>query len=139
MRRRPPRSTRTYTLFPYTTLFRSQQDGAASDRGVVLREQFRVRPPARLQQLAQILHRALAAALERIEDRTCAAMVEPQQEMTRKVEPDHVPVEPVRRTQHQDAQRHRQPLAPVDDAQEVGVLQIVIGEDRESTRLNPST
>src|SRR3546814_1677669 len=24
MRRRPPRSTRTYTLFPYTTLFRSQ-------------------------------------------------------------------------------------------------------------------
>src|SRR3546814_10689350 len=25
MRRRPPRSTRTYTLFPYTTLFRSSQ------------------------------------------------------------------------------------------------------------------
>src|SRR3546814_19512416 len=25
MRRRPPRSTRTDTLFPYTTLFRSQQ------------------------------------------------------------------------------------------------------------------
>src|SRR3546814_6731353 len=24
MRRRPPRSTRTYTLFPYTTLFRSR-------------------------------------------------------------------------------------------------------------------
>src|SRR3546814_8485441 len=26
MIRRPPRSTRTYTLFPYTTLFRSPQD-----------------------------------------------------------------------------------------------------------------
>src|SRR3546814_2661447 len=26
MIRRPPRSTRTYTLFPYTTLFRSVQD-----------------------------------------------------------------------------------------------------------------
>src|SRR3546814_1686605 len=26
MKRRPPRSTRTYTLFPYTTLFRSEQD-----------------------------------------------------------------------------------------------------------------
>src|SRR3546814_1882142 len=26
MRRRPPRSTRTDTLFPYTTLFRSQHD-----------------------------------------------------------------------------------------------------------------
>src|SRR3546814_6864406 len=25
--RRPPRSTRTYTLFPYTTLFRSQRGG----------------------------------------------------------------------------------------------------------------
>src|SRR3546814_1798685 len=28
MIRRPPRSTRTDTLFPYTTLFRSQQDHA---------------------------------------------------------------------------------------------------------------
>src|SRR3546814_6699877 len=27
MRRRPPRSTRTDTLFPYTTLFRSRQGG----------------------------------------------------------------------------------------------------------------
>src|SRR3546814_8032979 len=27
MIRRPPRSTRTDTLFPYTTLFRSQDDG----------------------------------------------------------------------------------------------------------------
>src|SRR3546814_6033036 len=26
MIRRPPRSTRTYTLFPYTTLFRSQEN-----------------------------------------------------------------------------------------------------------------
>src|SRR3546814_17585555 len=30
MRRRPPRSTRTDTLFPYTTLFRSELDGAAA-------------------------------------------------------------------------------------------------------------
>src|SRR3546814_3979656 len=29
MIRRPPRSTRTDTLFPYTTLFRSDQDGAS--------------------------------------------------------------------------------------------------------------
>src|SRR3546814_9795729 len=29
MMRRPPRSTRTDTLFPYTTLFRSQADGDA--------------------------------------------------------------------------------------------------------------
>src|SRR3546814_13522419 len=29
MIRRPPRSTRTYTLFPYTTLFRSEADAGA--------------------------------------------------------------------------------------------------------------
>src|SRR3546814_8889321 len=33
MIRRPPRSTRTDTLFPYTTLFRSPQDFAPQDRG----------------------------------------------------------------------------------------------------------
>src|SRR3546814_18177140 len=31
MIRRPPRSTRTDTLFPYTTLFRSQGDSRATD------------------------------------------------------------------------------------------------------------
>src|SRR3546814_1568861 len=33
MRRRPPRSTRTDTLFPYTTLFRSR-DGRSTDRDI---------------------------------------------------------------------------------------------------------
>src|SRR3546814_10268608 len=32
MRRRPPRSTRTDTLFPYTTLFRSDSTATASSR-----------------------------------------------------------------------------------------------------------
>src|SRR3546814_6170702 len=31
MIRRPPRSTRTDTLFPYTTLFRSPKEGATSE------------------------------------------------------------------------------------------------------------
>src|SRR3546814_8014639 len=31
MRRRPPRSTRTDTLFPYTTLFRSDEDAHGDD------------------------------------------------------------------------------------------------------------
>src|SRR3546814_6513959 len=34
MIRRPPRSTRTDTLFPYTTLFRSQSDNAVERRSV---------------------------------------------------------------------------------------------------------
>src|SRR3546814_20308212 len=36
MRRRPPRSTRTDTLFPYTTLFRSLYDGRLAMRAVTL-------------------------------------------------------------------------------------------------------
>src|SRR3546814_6299143 len=36
MRRRPPRSTRTDTLFPYTTLFRSRPAGFALGRLAVL-------------------------------------------------------------------------------------------------------
>src|SRR3546814_16480123 len=35
MIRRPPRSTRTDTLFPYTTLFRSEDDSRLSDLIVV--------------------------------------------------------------------------------------------------------
>src|SRR3546814_15753799 len=37
MIRRPPRSTRTDTLFPYTTLFRSEQDPLVVDRARVRR------------------------------------------------------------------------------------------------------
>src|SRR3546814_10116556 len=34
MRRRPPRSTRTDTLFPYTTLFRSLPQGGTDENGL---------------------------------------------------------------------------------------------------------
>src|SRR3546814_12996731 len=34
MIRRPPRSTRTYTLFPYTTLFRSRRADAGGSRAI---------------------------------------------------------------------------------------------------------
>src|SRR3546814_9697908 len=45
MIRRPPRSTRTDTLFPYTTLFRSQTEQLARALGVVglMNVQFAVR------------------------------------------------------------------------------------------------
>src|SRR3546814_14356071 len=38
MKRRPPESTRTDTLFPYTTLFRSQRPSGRSDRPADSRE-----------------------------------------------------------------------------------------------------
>src|SRR3546814_1998694 len=40
MIRRPPRSTRTDTLFPYTTLFRSAQEQGAFDLEQIGREPF---------------------------------------------------------------------------------------------------
>src|SRR3546814_9011061 len=51
MIRRPPRSTRTDTLFPYTTLFRSQRRAARADLRERLlrpapRQRARVRGPA---------------------------------------------------------------------------------------------
>src|SRR3546814_14701033 len=39
MKRRPPRSTRTYTLFPYTTLFRSDAQKYSQAKGGSLEEQ----------------------------------------------------------------------------------------------------
>src|SRR3546814_15648620 len=38
MIRRPPRSTRTNTLFPYTTLFRSHQDNSAGGSLISMRK-----------------------------------------------------------------------------------------------------
>src|SRR3546814_16137620 len=47
MLRRPPRSTRTDTLFPYTTLFRSERDAGpvAGARDAEARKEFRRRDP----------------------------------------------------------------------------------------------
>src|SRR3546814_9162856 len=44
MLRRPPRSTRTDTLFPYTTLFRSLSDGGPVSRGAPRRRPARQIP-----------------------------------------------------------------------------------------------
>src|SRR3546814_2052777 len=44
MIRRPPRSTRTDTLFPYTTLFRSNESGDPGIRTAALLPQLRSRP-----------------------------------------------------------------------------------------------
>src|SRR3546814_5944020 len=43
MIRRPPRSTRTDTLFPYTTLFRSQRARRARQPAAALREGGQIR------------------------------------------------------------------------------------------------
>src|SRR3546814_9788289 len=47
MRRRPPRSTRTDTLFPYTTLFRSRRPHAAPARHVAVNDRGWIDPAMR--------------------------------------------------------------------------------------------
>src|SRR3546814_1494855 len=72
MQRRPPRSTRTYTLFPYTTLFRS--DVALADQVIEVDRAAPERPPHQhhwnrrhfpgldqRQHLEQLVHRPIAA------------------------------------------------------------------------------
>src|SRR3546814_3610056 len=58
MIRRPPRSTRTDTLFPYTTLFRS---AAVDARGF---EPHRLQPPDQIADRAFLADRAGRAALK---------------------------------------------------------------------------
>src|SRR3546814_2207535 len=70
MIRRPPRSTRTDTLFPYTTLFRSRQP----EHGVVLAEEAVGDPAAQQREevrpydedLEDVLRRALAHRLGQV-------------------------------------------------------------------------
>src|SRR3546814_9648472 len=52
MIRRPPRSTRTDTLFPYTTLFRSATVQSAERTSADARRRFRLRPSARADRAA---------------------------------------------------------------------------------------
>src|SRR3546814_7645973 len=72
MRRRPPRSTRTATLFPYTTLFRSLLAGDAFDLAPVAIAARPVAPIAAFRddalqrQTAGLLEKGAALALQMI-------------------------------------------------------------------------
>src|SRR3546814_9842688 len=66
MIRRPPRSTRTDTLFPYTTLFRSRRSGSCAGR-----------PSAPLRGVVLVL---LEQGSERIQQRGAEAVARPRAE-----------------------------------------------------------
>ena len=72
-------------------------------------------------QRGRVAHRA---ALEGVED---LRPVHPDEEMAGKIQALDMRAEPPPRRHIEDAERNRQALAPVDHAQEVGVLHIVIG------------
>src|SRR3546814_6816613 len=60
MIRRPPRSTRTDTLFPYTTLFRSDGDGRFLLNQVETLYSIRIDQPLTPAKLSKLLHRRVA-------------------------------------------------------------------------------
>src|SRR6202035_1732160 len=69
-----------------------------------------------------------ASAVKRVENQPLGALPQADQEMSREAETDAVPALRPRGMQIEDAERHRQALATVDDTHQVGVLQIVIGQ-----------
>src|SRR3546814_4994419 len=117
MIRRPPRSTRTDTLFPYTTLFRSARIAAA--------EQVEERPRHRLQSLMDGLARIELARLE---------------------QPRHVAIELVHARKEIDHDETLHPDPRADRPREIaqfGRPRVVVdvdhtAQDRTSTRLNSS-
>src|SRR3546814_7377226 len=54
MRRRPPRSTRTYTLFPYTTFFRSATERLAVSTSTSKASRLRSTRPSVLQPIEPV-------------------------------------------------------------------------------------
>src|SRR3546814_13536485 len=73
MIRRPPRSTRTDTPFPYTTLFRSVRIGATSRRPDMAQDEAATPEPARARAVFstedfQLLRTAVMHYLKEIED-----------------------------------------------------------------------
>src|SRR3546814_17400947 len=60
MIRRPPRSTRTDTLFPYTTLFRS--DEVRKDRNLASKAKSAVKRPSKAEQRAEMMEQILDTA-----------------------------------------------------------------------------
>src|SRR3546814_8699906 len=64
MIRRPPRSTRTDTLFPYTTLFRSPGDKVKSGRSIYLNVVSTEEPVVKLPDLINVSKREAEAVLQ---------------------------------------------------------------------------
>ena len=78
-------------------------------------------------QFAQLGGVAHQAVMERVDDVARAVDRHPDQEMAGKGQALGVPTLSARDMEIEDRQRHRQALAPLDDAREIGILQIVVG------------
>src|SRR3546814_12417649 len=68
MIRRPPSSTRTDALFPYTTLFRSGEADLAADRVAQVDLTLDLIEPVRAVRVLDVRHVRVGARVERIDD-----------------------------------------------------------------------
>ena len=82
----------------------------------------------RLQQFAQFACGADPSAVERVEDQPLGTVRQTDKKMAREGEPDSLPALGAAGVHVENAERHRQALPAVDDAHQVRVLQVVIGQ-----------
>src|SRR3546814_20148792 len=68
MLRRPPRSTRTYTLLPYTTLFRSPHDDGVGDFAAIMDVAARARRHTRAVDARAAFGQVADPAVDEVED-----------------------------------------------------------------------
>src|SRR3546814_17862360 len=85
MIRRPPRSTRTDTLFPYTTLFRSHRSAEVAHRirPVCNRAEIEIASGAATGDADLGVHGGIGAAVDRIDAGVAAAQLQIEGELPR--------------------------------------------------------
>src|SRR3546814_6282803 len=137
MMRRPPRSTRTYTLFPYTTLFRSEIRGgrvgaaAPEDRGAAVGvagdEALGKQHPRRL---------GVETFVEAVAGLAPARNRQPRRPGVLVRQRDRV--EPVARIAPAEVQALRVQVGGAERGGQQFTLPQHVGLDRKSTRLNSS-
>src|SRR3546814_1886267 len=131
MIRRPPRSTRTDTLFPYTTLFRSPEPEAQAHDALPDVEQRRARRG--IVRVREVLRQLLEADADRRGEAAQEGVAEIGRILDRAVDRRHV--ELVARRHHGNAH------APDSHLHRAVIIELLLEEaplDRKSTRLNSS-
>ena len=105
-----------------------QQHVAVANRRAMLRRQRHVAAGDGVHQLAQRDGVARAPAIEGIEDRPLAADSDAHEEVAGQRQPVHLPALGAGDVNGEDAEGDRKALATVDDAHEVGVLRVLVGQ-----------
>ena len=104
-----------------------QQDVDIADRLEELGRQLGLVAGGGLDQPAQLGRIAGPTAMERIDDRAFAFAIDAHQEMPGKGDAIDLPALSATSVDVENPESHRQSAPPVDDAHQIGVLQIVIG------------